>query len=257
MLRSIRFILLVSLAMVTLPVTSRAQRPDVPASFMTRAELQTRAQEAQRLADMPSTNAATREAKRAEARAIRDRLSQGDFKVGDRIYLRVAGQPTLTDTFDIRSGLELRLPGYDALVVAGSLRSELNAKVTDHVARLLKNPNVTVVPLLRVSVTGAVGRPGFYNLPTDALLSDAIMRAGGPAANGDLNKVEVRRGTAIFLAPEKTRDAMNEGKSLDQLKFEGGEAVIVPTVHKMSWSSIVQAAVAVVGAASLIISLSR
>jgi protein involved in polysaccharide export with SLBB domain len=249
--------LLLVVAATSLPVQTNAQRPDASPSVMTRAELQARASEVERASEVPTTDAAAKESLRAEARAIRERLSQGDFKVGDRVFVRVSGQPTLTDTFDIRSGTELRLPGYDPLIVAGSLRSELESKVSTHVARLLKNPSVTVIPLIRVSVTGAVGRPGFYNLPTDALLSDVIMKAGGPSSNGDLNKVEVRRGNDVFLSSDKSRLAMSVGKSLDDLRFQGGESIVVPPQHRMSWTTVLQAAGTILGAASIVISLSR
>jgi hypothetical protein len=43
-----------------------------------------------------------------------------------------------------------------------------------------------------LSIFGAVGKPGFYQVPAEQLASDAIMQsAGGPFGNADTHKTSV------------------------------------------------------------------
>jgi len=63
------------------------------------------------------------------ANLIRTRLDSGDFQAGDRIFLRVDGEPQLTDTFTVAPGPELPLPQLGALSLKGLLRQELQPSV--------------------------------------------------------------------------------------------------------------------------------
>ena len=118
------------------------------------------------------------------ARQVKDRLEKGDLQPGDRIALRVVGEQTLTDTFTVTPERTVELPSLPAITVAGVLRSELEPHLTKQLGRYIRNPDLQAAALVRVSMAGAVGRPGFYNLPADVLATDAIMAAGGPSGIG-------------------------------------------------------------------------
>ena len=42
-----------------------------------------------------------------------------------------------------------------------------------------------------VDVTGAVGRPGVYTLPAGSRVNDAVQRAGGATAKGDVEQINL------------------------------------------------------------------
>src|SRR5687768_9525071 len=153
-----------------------AQLPDPTPHFASRATLEASAAAAES-ASAAATTQPLREAKRAEAWTLRERLRLGDFHPGDRIALIVEGHPTLSDTLAVRSGRVISLPDLPEIPLVGVLRSELQAHLTREIGRFVRDPKVRVVPLMRVAVLGQVGRPGYYALPADALLSDAIMIA--------------------------------------------------------------------------------
>jgi competence protein ComEA len=44
---------------------------------------------------------------------------------------------------------------------------------------------------LRVYVSGAVNRPDVYTLPPDSIVKDAMVAAGGPAENADLDRINL------------------------------------------------------------------
>ena len=99
------------------------------------------------------------------------------FQAGDRILLRVEGDSALSDTFTVVAGPALRLPIFGEISLAGVSRSDLEAHLTRELGRYIKNPVVQARALIRVSVLGEVTRPGFYAVPVDLVLPDALMLA--------------------------------------------------------------------------------
>lgn len=203
-----------------------AQGDPAASKFETRAELEVQA----RLADSLH--------RKSEAWLLKTRLEHGDFQEGDRIVMVMRNNPALTDTITVRAGKTLELPQMDPLSLEGVLRSELTDRLTKHVAKFLRDPSLTATPLVRLAVIGHVGRPGFYYVPADALLSDVIMKAGGPTPDGDLAKVEVRRGTDVVWHEDDVRTALADGLSVDRLHLRAGDELSVGYTRKLDWTLV-------------------
>jgi len=60
---------------------------------------------------------------------------------------------------------------------------------------LRPSPTVVVTPTarstIRVYVSGAVRRPDVYSLPVDSIVRDAMIAAGGPASDADLDRINL------------------------------------------------------------------
>src|SRR5439155_16976889 len=121
-----------------------------------------------------------RDAKRQEAELIRQRLAEGDFRVGDEVVLSVAGETAISGKVDVAPGRVLVLPGLKDIPLAGVLRSEIQEYLTQQIGKYVRDPHVRAQALIRISVFGEVGKTGYYQMPADAFASDAIMLAGGP-----------------------------------------------------------------------------
>lgn len=247
----------VLLTVVVPAVALRAQaQPAQPSpmahlTFATRMQIDSMARAAEASAGS-SASPAERDARAAEAVMLRQRLAQGDFSVGDRIIVRVEGQLALSDTFTVREGLRLQLPGIADVPLTGVLRSEAEARVMDAVAAYYRDPSVRVVPLLRVLVRGGVVHAGYYALPADQLLSDAIMAAGGPNALAKLGSSELKRGDKkIYNAKEFAR-LVQEGASLDQAHLRPGDEIVVGEKGHQNWAAIFQGIGAVMGIITLV-----
>jgi len=157
------------------------------------------------------------------AARIKSRLTDGDFRRGDRISLMVQGEQALTDTFVVGNGGELILPAptTGSLSLKGVLRSELQPKLTEYVAKFRNNPVVRAKPLLRLSVQGEVAKAGVYAVPVDAQLSDALMAAGGTTQFAKPNNVTIERnGKAYWKGATLTAD-------LDSLGVQDGDQIVV------------------------------
>jgi protein involved in polysaccharide export with SLBB domain len=163
------------------------------------------------------------------AKQVKDRLEKGDMQPGDRIALRVVGEQTLTDTFVVTPERTVELPSLPAMPVTGVLRSELEPHLAKQLGRYIRNPDLRAEALVRVSMVGAVGRPGFYNLPADVLATDAIMAAGGPSGAADVSRTVIRRGGVPIITEEQVAAAVETGESLDQLNVQSGDEIIVGT----------------------------
>jgi protein involved in polysaccharide export with SLBB domain len=158
---------------------------------------------------------------------VRERLAHGDLQAGDRISLRVIGEQTLTDTFTVKPTRTVLLPNIGEIPLDGVLRSELNDYLKKQIGRFIRDPQLEATALVRVNFTGAVGKPGFYNLPADVLASDAIMAAGGPGSKGDVAKTEIRRSGYVISTRDETAAAIQRGESLDQLNIQSGDEIVV------------------------------
>ncbi|HEX6912528.1 MAG TPA: polysaccharide biosynthesis/export family protein [Longimicrobium sp.] len=158
---------------------------------------------------------------------VRQRLAEGDIQPGDRIQVSVSGDTTLSGTFTVRTDGTITAPNIDPINVRGVLRSELEEHLTKELSRYLKNPTVTARSLVRVAVSGAVARPGFYDLPPETAASDAIVAAGGMSDAGDVQKTIVRRNAEPLYEKEEVRAFFVQGASLDQMGLRTGDEFFV------------------------------
>lgn len=196
-----------------------------------------------------------RDLARTQAATIRRRLAEGDFRVGDRIALHVLGDTALSDTLVVQAGQRVVLPGLADVSLEGVLRSELPDRVTAALKRFLRDPKVRTESLLRVGISGDVGRPGFYSVPFEALLSDLVMVAGGGTGSTDLRRITIRRGEQILFDEKGTLAAIQRGYTLDQLDLRVGDEVNVGSRQERNWGLILGIAGTLLGVATFVATL--
>jgi protein involved in polysaccharide export with SLBB domain len=179
------------------------------------------------------------------------------LQVGDRILLQIEGDSTLTDTFTVSAGPALSLPGIGAVTLAGVRRADLEAHLTRELARYLKNPVVHAHVLLRLSIVGEVEHPGFYAVPSDLVLADALMRAGGPTRDAVVTKLRIERDRARIWEGESLQQAIAQGRTIDQLGLRAGDRVVVPRAHNSETTVRILAALVTIPAAVFAITRMR
>ncbi len=166
----------------------------------------------------------------AEARAarVRQRLDQGDFRAGDQINLEVRGEPNLSGDYVVEPGPSLVLPDVGDVSLAGVLRSELQDHLRRELGRVLQNPNVRTRTMIRLGIIGEVGSPGFFAIPASAVLEDAVMTAGGPTRQANLNRIRIERSGEVVWKDDPLQEAMLEAQTLDQLNLQAGDRIVIP-----------------------------
>jgi hypothetical protein len=94
--------------------------------------------------------------------------------------------------------------------------------------------------MIRLTVSGGVGLPGYHSFPADLPLGDAVMQAGGPIQNAEMDKITIRRGTDLFLDRDEFQIATAEGRSLDRLGLLPGDEVVVPVAAQSWWPQVIR-----------------
>lgn len=197
----------------------------------------------------------------AEATVLQNRLREGDFQEGDRIILSIDIPRVLSpdnsgflplggiDTVVVRAGKLLqftKVPKVPDLSLEGVLRSELADTVTAYLSKYVRNPSVRATPLVRLAVLGAVGKPGWYLTPSDAVLSDVIMQAG-LVEKSNLSKTIVKRAGAMIWDSDRVSSALADGRSLDRLNLRAGDEIVVDSKRQWSVMNSVQVIGGLVG----------
>ncbi len=223
--------LTLALALALVAAPARAQEPDsgdVPRLKDSRQRLEeVLASLEQRLAT-EDLHDEDRESLQKELAVVRSRLTEGDFHVGDQVWLIVRNEEELTDTFTVAPGTLLPLPVGGDVDLSGLLRSELEPRLREHLARYIRDPQVRAEALVRISVVGEVGRPGFYVIAADVPVTDAFTVAGGPTGDADLDDVRIERLGERVWQGEALELAMTRGRTFDELGIRAGDQFVVP-----------------------------
>ena len=159
--------------------------------------------------------------------------------VGDKLSLRVFQVPDLSfDSLTVDTSGNIQMPLIGAVRAAGLTSGELSAAVAERLStQYLRNPQVTVTVTeaasQKITVDGAVTKPGVYTMRGSTSLLQAVAMAEGPSRVADLTKVAVfrtidgQRSVALFdLA------AIRQGRAEDPVVL--GDDVIVVDTSRMS-----------------------
>lgn len=159
--------------------------------------------------------------------------------VGDKLSVRVFQVPDLSfDELTVDTSGNLQMPLIGAVRAAGLTSGQLSAEIAERLsAQYLRNPQVTVTVTAaasqKITVDGAVTKPGVYEMRGTTSLLQAVAMAEGPSRVADLTKVAVfrtidgQRSVALFdLA------AIRQGRAEDPVVL--GDDVIVVDTSRMS-----------------------
>jgi polysaccharide biosynthesis/export protein len=155
-----------------------------------------------------------------------------DYTVGpgDEIVLRAWGSIDVDyrSTVD-RNGL-LSLPKIGSFNVAGVKASELEKHLRAQIGRLFTNFNLSVslgqLRAVKVFVVGPAQRPGVYTLPSQSTMLSALVAAGGPAPNGSMRKVLLRRDGRI-VSELDLYDFLVQGDKSKDIQLAAGDVIVV------------------------------
>src|SRR5437016_8435195 len=159
------------------------------------------------------------------------RAPQGDFEPGDQILLEVEGDSQFTHIFNVGPGPALTLPVIGAIPLGGVRRANVEAYLAEQLAKYMKHPVVHAKVLVRLGVLGEVEHPGFYALPAGAVVSDALMAAGGPTRDARFTDARVERDGDGLYVGSAFQDAIARGLTIDGMGLHTGDRIVVPRRH--------------------------
>lgn len=159
--------------------------------------------------------------------------------VGDKLSVRVFQVPDLSfDELTVDTSGDLQMPLIGAVRATGRTAGELSADIAERLsAQYLRNPQVTVTvseaASQKITVDGAVTKPGVYTMRGTTSLLQAVAMAEGPSQVADLTKVAVfrtidgQRSVALF-----DLSAIRQGRAADPRVL--GDDIIVVDTSRMS-----------------------
>jgi len=155
-------------------------------------------------------------------------VSPGGFEVGDQIFLEVEGDSQFTHAFSVGPGPALTLPVIGAIPLMGVRRADVETYLTQQLGRYMKNPAVRAKVLVRLGVLGEVEHPGFYTVLSGAVVSDALMAAGGPTKDANFTGARIERdGNGLYVG-SAFQEAFTRGQTVEGMGLRTGDRIIVP-----------------------------
>jgi polysaccharide export outer membrane protein len=164
----------------------------------------------------------------AGAAALPAQQGTEGFQPGDVIRLEVEGDTVFTGTFTVGPGPGLTLPVIGEVSLVGVRRTEVEAHLKRQLGRYFKNPVIHAKALIRLSIVGEVARPGIYPVPTDLVLADVFMVAGGPTHEAKFAATRIERGDQRLVDAKELQQALGRGLTVDDLNLRAGDRITVP-----------------------------
>ncbi len=171
------------------------------------------------------------------------------LRPGDVLRLKIWLEPDLSGDYAIDESGQAILPRLGPTQVTGIPANQLRDQLIERYRTYLNNPSIEITPLRRVSIIGAVQKPGIYPLEPSIKLGDAANIAGGGTTDSKRNHVELVRGSNRYsydlrADPDKAN-----------VSLASGDQVYIP---QRSWLSrnatwFVSTLVAIGGTAALLI----
>lgn len=144
-----------------------------------------------------------------------------DYRIGpeDLLEVQVFGVDQLSRTVRVNSRGQVSLPLIGAIEVAGMTAQEAERAITGRLAEsYLQNPQVSLFikefTTQRITIEGAVAKPGIYPVTGQLTLLRALALAGGGAQYADLSEIMLYR---IHL------DGKREAFKFDLQKVRSGD----------------------------------
>lgn len=113
---------------------------------------------------------------------------------GDVLRVNIWRQPEFSGDFAIGPDSVLVHPLYQDIKVGGLELTAARQRLTQFLSTYLQDAHLVVEPLYPVTVAGEVREPNLYHVTRGTTVAQAIAQAGGPTAEGRLDRVVLQRG---------------------------------------------------------------
>ena len=171
-----------------------------------------------------------------------------ELNPGDGVRITLYNiEDSVQDNFFIQEDGNIHLPYLGFISTNEKEFSILKKEIIDGYNKIYRNPEINVLPLLRVNVLGEVGNPGTYYLTGFEKLTDLLALAGGETNDSDIDDIRLVRNN---LSLEIDLEAFLEGReSFNDIGIESGDQLYVPRTW---WVNARDASIIVSGVAVLV-----
>jgi protein involved in polysaccharide export with SLBB domain len=151
---------------------------------------------------------------------------------GDELQIKVWGQVEANLRVIVDRSGQIYIPQVGQISVAGLHYGNLEEHLKDEISKSFKNFNVTAnigrLRSIQVIVVGNARYPGTYTISSLSTLVNAIFASGGPAPQGSLRHIQVRRdGTVTDF---DFYDLLIKGDKSKDVRLLPGDVIYFPHV---------------------------
>src|ERR1039457_4906796 len=100
---------------------------------------------------------------------------------------------SISGEYYIQEDGSISLPFLGKIKAADRNIDSLKSEISSGYNNLYKNPELTILPIIRINVFGEVKNPGFYYVTGIDKLSDILAKAGGTTSDADLGDINITR----------------------------------------------------------------
>jgi protein involved in polysaccharide export with SLBB domain len=112
---------------------------------------------------------------------------------GDSVRITVWRKPEFSGDFIVGSDGSITHPLYRTVRVGGVPFTTAESNIRTFLTRFEQDPQFVVEPLVRVAVSGEVGRPQVFAVRPETSIAEAVAQAGGPNQFAKRDRVRVLR----------------------------------------------------------------
>lgn len=156
--------------------------------------------------------------------------------VGDEVVISVYNNPDLTTNVAVMPDGNIGMMFANQIYVKGLTPSETANKIAEALAHYVNKPVVSVIPTqinsLKVTIAGAVARPGVYNVTGETTIGELFAQAGGSSIRlvdgQDLDAADFNN--SIFIRNKKALEvdfvaAIQRGDYRNNIKLRKGDYI--------------------------------
>lgn len=163
-----------------------------------------------------------------------------NFQSGDALCIS-----TVPDTgfpngiYQIHGNGNVDLPMLGTVKVVPSQKDSFELLIRLAYVHYIKDPNILVHRMIRVSLLGGFIKPGLYWISPETTLWNAVYMAGGPMHEDGIKKMRWERNGKIVK--RKLVHDFESGKTLNEMGFNSGDQISVTSRSKKSpWEVMLQ-----------------
>jgi polysaccharide export outer membrane protein len=170
---------------------------------------------------------------------------------GDSVRVVVWRKPEMSGDFIVGPDGTITHPLYQAVRVGGVPFSTAEVNVRNFLARFEQDPQFVIEPLVRVAVSGEVGRPQVFAVRPETSIAEAVAQAGGPNQFAKRNQVRVLRKDANGRQHEFYVNLLDTQGSSAAARVHSGDQIVVDR-RKSFFRDLLLPALTVIGSAASI-----
>jgi protein involved in polysaccharide export with SLBB domain len=152
---------------------------------------------------------------------------------GDELLIQTWGQVTLNSRFTVDRSGNIYIPQVGSLHVSGLKFAQVQEYLKAQMGRVFRNFDLNVsmgqLRSIQVFVVGQARRPGSYTLSSLSTLVTAIFATGGPAPQGSMRHIQLKRDGKVIVDFDMY-DLLVNGDKTHDVQLLPGDVIYIPPV---------------------------